>query len=246
MITRIAGWAAVVLSAIILLVFAAIRLAEMTQDRRPIDAFGIRYVQHPQVTLLHIIPGLLFLALGPLQFVPRIRRRRIGLHRWLGRVLATCAAISGVFALIANFRFPAFGGISTKAATVFFGAIFLFSLAKAIRHIRRKEVGLHREWMIRTFALAMGVASIRMVIGLFMALSDHSFEAVFGTAFWLGFGVNLLVAEIWINVSRPQNGARDDDLSNSESRLSTAPPNAPLEPTAEKRGGSAATMWMGT
>jgi len=191
-----------VLSVMILLGFAGVRLAVMTQDPPPTDAFDIRYAQHPRVALLHIIPGLLFLTLAPLQFVARIRQRRIGLHRGLGRVLATCAAISGVFALIAIFRFPAFGGISTQTATVFFGVIFLFSLAKAIRHIRRKEVRLHREWMIRTFALAMGVATIRVFDALFIVLSNHALEDVFGTSFWLGFGVNLVVAEVWINHTR--------------------------------------------
>lgn len=202
MIIRAAAWAAIVLSVIILLVFAAIRLAAMTQDPPPTDAFAIRYLQHPWVTLLHMVPGLLFLTLAPLQFVARIRQRRIGFHRGLGRVLASCAAISGLFALVVSFRLPAFGGISTQAATVFFGAIFLFSLAKAIRHIRRKEVRPHREWMIRTFALAMGVASIRVYVGLFTALSDLGMENVFGTSFWLGFGTNLLVAEVWINQTR--------------------------------------------
>jgi hypothetical protein len=27
-------------------------------------------------------------------------------------------------------------------------------------------------------------------------------EAVFGTAFWLGWSINLLVAEVWINKTR--------------------------------------------
>ncbi len=202
MITRTLGWSAVVLSVLILLVFGGIRLADMTQDPPPTDEFGVSYVQHPWVALLHIVPGLFFLSLDPLQFVARIRQRRIGFHRGLGRTLAICAAISGLFSLIANFRFPAFGGISTQAATVFFGALFLFSLAKAIRHTRRKEVHRHREWMIRAFALAMGVASIRVFIGLFSALSDRGFEEVFGTSFWLGFGVNLLAAEVWINRTR--------------------------------------------
>ena len=203
MMTRTLGWVAIVFSVIILLLFGAIRLADMTEDPPPTDAFGVRYVQHPSLALLHMIPGLLFLTLAPLQFIARIRRRRIGLHRGLGRMLAICAAISGLFALVVNFRFPAFGGISTQAATVFFGAVFLFSLTKALGHIRRKQVHLHREWMIRTFALAMGVASIRVFIGLFMALSELGIEEVFGTSFWLGFGVNLLVAEVWINHTRP-------------------------------------------
>jgi hypothetical protein len=29
-----------------------------------------------------------------------------------------------------------------------------------------------------------------------------SMEEIFGTAFWLGFGVNLLVAEVWIHMVR--------------------------------------------
>lgn len=202
MITRVLGWVTIVLSVIILLVFAAIRLTKMTQDQPPTDTFGVRYVQHPRIALLHIVPGLLFLTLAPLQFVPRIRQRRIGLHRGLGRMLAICAAVSGLFALVINFRLPAFGGISTQAATVFFGAAFLFSLAKAICHIRRKEVHLHREWMIRTYALAMGVASIRIFLGLFTALSALDMEKTFGASFWLGFSVNLLVAEVWINHTR--------------------------------------------
>ncbi len=196
------GWAAVALSVLILLVFATIRLLDMTAAPPSTDLFAVRYVQHPGVALLHILPGLVFLTLGPLQFVARIRRQRIGLHRLLGRVLVPCAAVSGVFALVASFRFPAFGGVSTQAATLFFGPIFLFSLAKAFRHIRRKEISLHREWMIRVFALAMGVASIRVFIGLFQAIGGLGIEEVFGTTFWLGFGVNLVAAEVWINVTR--------------------------------------------
>ena len=205
-ITRTLGWVAILLSVLILLVFAAIRLTDMAQAPPPTDEFGVRYVQHPWVALLHIVPGLLFLTLAPLQFVARIRQRHISLHRALGRILTTCAAITGLFALVAAFRLPAFGDISTQAATVFFGAIFLFSLTKAVWHIRRKEVRLHREWMIRTFTLAMGVASIRVFIALFMNLSDLGFEEVFGTSFWLGFSVNLLVAEVCINHTRVTAG----------------------------------------
>ena len=201
-ITRVLGWVAIVLSALLLLSDGAFRLADLTRDPPPTGVLDIRYVQHPWLTLFHIVPGLLFLTLAPLQFVARIRKRRIGLHRGLGRILAICAAISGILALVVNFRFPAFGGISTQAATVFFGAVFLFSLTKAIRHIRRKEVGPHREWMIRTFALAMGVATIRVFLVLLTALSELSLEEVFGASFWLGFSVNLLVAEVWINHTR--------------------------------------------
>ena len=196
------GWVVIVLSVLIMIASGASRLAQMTQDPATVDLLDVRYIQHPWVSLLHIVPGVLFLTLAPLQFVARIRRRRISIHRGLGRILATCAAISGVIVLVLNIIFPAFGGISTQTATAFFGVIFLFSLAMAIRHILRKEVRQHREWMIRTFSLAMGVATVRVFFGLLGALTGLSFEEIFGASFWLGFGVNLLVAEVWINHTR--------------------------------------------
>jgi uncharacterized membrane protein len=198
---KVAGWCAIALSVAILVVFTGIRLAEMSRNPPGTDAFGVRYLRHPGIALVHMLPGLFFLAGGSLQFVTRIRRRNIRIHRRLGWVLATLAATSGLFALIVSFTLPAFGGLTTQTATVFFGAIFLFALIKAIRHIRRKEIQRHREWMIRVYALAMGVATIRLFVGSFVGLGRR-FEDAFGPSFWLGFAVNLLVAEIWINHTR--------------------------------------------
>jgi uncharacterized membrane protein YozB (DUF420 family) len=198
---KVAGWTVIVLSVMIMLASGIFRMVAMTQSPPAVDAFDVRYVQHMLVAFVHIVPGLLFLSLAPLQFIKRIRQRHLSFHRGLGRVLVICALISGVFALVVGFRLPVFGGISTQSATVFFGAIFLFSLVKAMWHIRRKEVRLHREWMIRAFALAMGVATIRVFLVPFMELG-FSMEEVFGTTFWLGFSVNLLVAEVWINRTR--------------------------------------------
>ncbi len=161
MVAKVAGWIAIVVSIVILLVFAVIRVSDMASNPPGADGFGIRYIQHPVSALMHIVPGLLFLTLAPLQFVTRIRQRHLRVHRRLGWALAACAATAGVLALVINVQLPAFGGIATQSATVFFGAIFLFSLVKAIRHIRRREVRQHREWMIRVMALATGVAPNR-------------------------------------------------------------------------------------
>ena len=81
-------------------------------------------------------------------------------------------------------------------------SVIILLISGAIRYIRRKEVRLHREWMIRSFALAMGVASIRVFTVLLRALTGLGLEEVFGASSWLRFGVNLLVAEVWINHTR--------------------------------------------
>jgi hypothetical protein len=98
----------------------------------------------------------------------------------------------------------AIGGANETAATTFFAVLFLFALGKAFLHIRRREITPHREWMIRAFAIGLAVATVRPIVGLFFALSDLSPEEFFGIAFWLGFTLNLIAAEIWINYTRPK------------------------------------------
>jgi hypothetical protein len=71
-------------------------------------------------------------------------------------------------------------------------------------NIRQRRMVRHREWMIRAFGVALGIATTRPIVGAFFAarrLSPHEF---FRTAFWLGFTLNLLAAETWIHYSGSQ------------------------------------------
>ena len=71
--------------------------------------------------------------------------------------------------------------------------------------IRRRQVALHREWMIRAFSLGLAVATIRPIVGVFFATRSvtHLTRAeFFGVAFWLAFTIHLIAAEAWINYTR--------------------------------------------
>jgi uncharacterized membrane protein len=160
--------------------------------------------QHPLLTMVHIIPGLLFMILGPFQFVRSLRARRPKLHRWVGRLFVLVGIIVGVTALMMGPQM-AIGGVNETVATMLFALIFLFALGKAWLHIRRREISLHREWMIRAFAIGLAVATIRPIVGVFFAtrlLTHLTPQQFFGTAFWLGFTLHLIAAETWINLTR--------------------------------------------
>jgi hypothetical protein len=67
--------------------------------------------------------------------------------------------------------------------------------------IRRREPARHREWMLRAVAIALGVATVRPVMGIFFAssrLTHLTPRQFFGWAFWIGFLLNLIAVEIWI------------------------------------------------
>jgi uncharacterized membrane protein len=165
------------------------------------------FARYPALTLIHIIPGLLFMLLGPLQFSRALRSRHLRWHRRIGRIFLLCGVVVGVSALAMSFGMPAIGGVSQAAATTLFAVFFLFALGKAFRHILRREVALHREWMIRAFAIGLAVATIRPIIGIFFATSlvtGLTPAEFFGIGFWIGFVLHLVAAEAWIYWTRAQ------------------------------------------
>jgi uncharacterized membrane protein len=179
----------------------------------PAAALDAGFARHLILTLVHILPGGLFLALAPLQFMPGIRQRHLQIHRWMGRVLVVCGLIIGVSALVMSFTMN-IGGPNETAATTLFAIVFLYCLIRAYVHIRRKEVARHREWMIRAFGAGLGVATTRPIVGMFFAfrrLTPHEF---FGIAFWLGFTTTFLAAEAWVDYTRqPARSSIDKSLA---------------------------------
>jgi uncharacterized membrane protein len=167
-------------------------------------ALDAGFARHPLLTIFHIVPGFLFVALGPLQFVSTQRARRPRLHRWIGRLVLASGTVIGVTALVMSPQM-AIGGANETAATTLFAILFLFAFGKAFLAIRRRKIAQHREWMIRAFAIGLAVAFVRPIVGAFFAtrrithLTPHDF---FGTAFWLGFTIQTIAAEIWINYTR--------------------------------------------
>jgi uncharacterized membrane protein len=166
------------------------------------------FARHPLLTLVHILPAILFVTLGPLQFNRALRSHHPKWHRVSGRFFLIAAAIVGTSALVMSFAMPVIGGIAQAAATTLFSIYLLIALAKAYVHIRRREFALHREWMIRAFAIGLAVATIRPIVGLFVAITVATrgpaainLHTIFGAAFWLGFVLHLVVAEAWIRAT---------------------------------------------
>jgi len=97
------------------------------------------------------------------------------------------------------------GGTLESVAIYFYDSIFLISLIKAFLHARRREIGLHREWMIRANGVLLGIATTRPVMGIFFATSPLTGLAprqFFGIAFWAGFSLTWLAGEAWIRYTR--------------------------------------------
>lgn len=174
-----------------------------TGETGHLNEFEERYYAVPYLTLAHIVPGFLFMALGPIQFMPSVRNRWLRFHRWCGRIWMLASLVAGVSALLFVTRLPVFGALSTKVGVVVASTLFLVCLVQAYRAIRRRDIAQHREWMIRTFALGLGISSFRLFIPLLMMPPiGASFVEAWDTVTWLAFVVHAVAAEVWINLTR--------------------------------------------
>lgn len=194
----------------IIMVFFARRLAtdvpHIVAGTVPDDDLAEKYVAHPWLAYGHIVPGVVYLLGAPLQLSHRFRSRHYRLHRRLGRVLLGCALLSGVLSVVLGVVF-AWGGGAETTATLVFGSWFVVALLLAFRAIRRGQVRQHRRWMVRAFAVGLGVATIRIWVGLFtgiqiglLGMGDETMpvRATFGIAFWLGLSMHVAFAEWWL------------------------------------------------
>jgi hypothetical protein len=161
------------------------------------------FANKPILTLTHIVPALVFVVLIPFQFSRSFRNRHLQAHRWVGRTAMSLGVIVGLSALPMS-RHP-IGGALEASATLFFDGFFLLSLTKAFLHIRRGAVALHREWVIRAMSIALGIATVRPIMGMFFATSTLTRLAprdFFGLAFWTGFTLTYTAGELWIRYTR--------------------------------------------
>jgi uncharacterized membrane protein YozB (DUF420 family) len=177
----------------------------LTANPRSIDPSDAAYAAHPVLAYLHIAPGVVYLLGACLQLSRRFRTRHYAVHRRMGRVVAGCGLLSGVFVFV--FAVPyAYGGLSESIAAAVFGSWYLAALVMAIRAIRRRDIVHHRRWMVRAFAVSVGVGVIRAWVGIFYGTGLTSLSSAFAISFWLGLGIGVLAGELWLRSTPPATG----------------------------------------
>lgn len=146
---------------------------------------------------IHVFSAIFVLLAGYTQFSGSLRRKFPQVHRRLGwfYVIVTLffAGPSGlIIGIYAN------GGTSSQIAFCLLAFLWmLFTLMAVIQAIRKKMIS-HRAWMIRSFALALSAITLRAWKYILVALFHPKPIDVYQIVAWLGWTLNLVVAEIII------------------------------------------------
>jgi uncharacterized membrane protein len=178
------------------------------------EPYNPGFLRFPTVVALHVVLGGVYLALAPFQFVKRIRSRHLAYHRRIGRLLVAVGVMVGATALFMGFVIPK-GGSPERVVIGLFGTVFLVALVKGFVHVRAGRVSLHREWMIRAFAIGLAIATARLIFYPALLItttdpSDRRFGTLLAVALAVAFVFHVSVAELWICVTR-RSGALTAD-----------------------------------
>jgi uncharacterized membrane protein len=153
------------------------------------------------VFYLHVFTGILALPAGLTQFSGALRRRFPALHRLQGKLYAgailLAAAPSGfAIGLLAN------GGTGSQISFCLLAVLWFFSTLRALQTARRGNFTAHRAWMYRSFALTLSAITLRAWKWLLVALFQPHPIDVYRIVAWLGWVLNLAIAEYVIQQKR--------------------------------------------
>jgi uncharacterized membrane protein YozB (DUF420 family) len=122
------------------------------------------------------------------------------IHRWIGRVYVFAGVLPT--ALLALAITPYSAGPPGNAAAAL---LWLFTTLMGYRMIRRRRIADHRRWMYYSFALSLQIVWGRLLLVVILPRvpafnwgNPNEVNLVLETVTWLGFVINLLVAQIWL------------------------------------------------
>lgn len=154
------------------------------------------YRVHPFLIHAHAFGAGLALALGPWQFSARLRATRPRLHRWAGRLyLLAGVGVGGVSGL--GLAFLAQGGVPARLGFAGLALAWLYTGLRGLQAIRAGQPARHRQWMLRNHALTLAAVSLRLYLGLALALG-WPFELAYPVIAWLCWVPQLALAQWWL------------------------------------------------
>ena len=140
----------------------------------------------------HILLGGLALAIGWLQFNGALRRKRIQLHRNIGKTYMIAVLISGLCGIYIGFY--ATGGSITATGFISLGVIWLVTTGLGYCAIRKGNISLHQKMMVFSYAACFAAVTLRIWLPILVRLHKGDFIPAYQIVAWLSWVPNIIVA----------------------------------------------------
>jgi len=161
----------------------------------PEDPIWQHYEPFKWWLLPHGIAGACALLLGPMQFSDRLRNRFRQLHRVIGRIYVASVFVAAPLGFYIQFFQERMGDPrSFSIAAAVDAALWMTTTCIALVFILKGRVREHRQWMTRSFAVAIVFLEVRVIggVGGWESLDIHANE----TIVWFCLAFSILAADL--------------------------------------------------
>jgi len=158
--------------------------------------------------LAHVVFGMIALVIGPLQFIPAIRKKYVKTHHTIGKTYL----ISVLIAASASLYLSIDKVIVTEKALSFgtglmgLAIAWLLTSGMAYWSIRHRNFVQHREWMVRSFVVTTGFASFRLFNNMLVNDFHTDPNATADVMAWACWAFPLLVTEVVLQAIKIRRG----------------------------------------
>lgn len=178
----------------IVLLYTPLRLdiafLQLKQEYIHIDVWRVSF-------FIHVFSSMFALMAGFSQFSKKLLKKKPLLHRRLRYAyVINVLCITGPAGLVMSFY--ANGGFYSRVAFVLLSVLWMLFTATALYKAVKKKFVPHKAFMIRSYALTLSALSLRMWKVLFAEFSNIGPMDRYRIIAWLGWGLNLLIAEFII------------------------------------------------
>jgi uncharacterized membrane protein len=133
-------------------------------------------------------------VLAPLQFSDRLRRRYTTLHHVVGRIYVAGALLLAPLGVYIQYFQESMGGTrSFSVLSAVDAAMLMTTTAVAFLFALRRRINAHRQWMTRSYAVALVFFEGRFVAGV---TGWEASDTATQTTIWSCLALSLLLAEL--------------------------------------------------
>jgi uncharacterized membrane protein YozB (DUF420 family) len=160
----------------------------------PKDPVWQHYQPFKWKLLPHGLAGACALLLGPMQFSDRLRQRFAKFHRIAGRFYVAGVFIAAPLGFYIQYFEERMGEArSFSIAAAVDATLWMLTTGIAFAFILKGKVQQHRQWMTRSFAVALVFLEVRVILGI--TGWETLGPAVVETVVWVCLAFSILLAD---------------------------------------------------
>jgi uncharacterized membrane protein len=148
--------------------------------------------------LPHGLAGACALLLAPLQFSDWLRQRYTRVHRVVGRIYLTGVFVLAPLGVYIQYFEERLGVARSFTIATAVDAMLLISTASiALYFILNRKIQQHRQWMTRSYAVALVFFEVRLISGI-LGLDDS--ETASETIVWICLAFSIPLADLVLQI----------------------------------------------